>query len=66
MKRQQIDRFFKVLDAALRRPAEVILIGAGAASLMGHIRPSLDIDFEIRYPRMRAARERDRLDRAVR
>lgn len=66
MKRQQIDQFFKILDAALRRPAEVILVGAGAASLMGHIRPSLDIDFEIRYPRMRAAGERDRLEQAIR
>ena|SRR3989338_11027736 len=66
MNRRQIDRFFKVLDAALDRPAEIILIGAGAASLMGHVRPSLDIDFEIRYSRMRAAGERDRLQEAIR
>ena len=48
MKKEMIDRFFKKLDEELERKAEVILIGASAASLMGHIRPSLDIDFEIR------------------
>jgi len=32
----------------LKIPCEVILTGASAGRLMGHIRPSVDIDFEIR------------------
>ncbi len=48
MRKRQIDFFFRELDRALGRAAEIILLGASAGSLMGHIRPSLDIDFEIR------------------
>jgi hypothetical protein len=48
MKRHQIDRFFQILDRELDQAADVILVGASAGSLMGHVRPSLDIDFEIR------------------
>lgn len=48
MKKKQIDYFFRELDKELGLKAEVILIGASAGSLMGHIRPSVDIDFEIR------------------
>ena len=48
MKPSQIDRFFTRLDAHLGRVATVIVTGAGAGSIMGHIRPSMDIDFEIR------------------
>ncbi len=48
MRKSQIDRFFKELDRSLDQKAEIILLGAGAGHLMGHIRPSLDIDFEIR------------------
>lgn len=48
MRKRQIDLFFKELDKALNLKAEIILLGASAGSLMGHIRPSFDIDFEIR------------------
>lgn len=48
MRKRQIDLFFRELDRALNRKGEVILVGASAGTLMGHIRPSLDIDFEIR------------------
>ena len=48
MRKRQIDFFFKELDKTLDRKAEIILLGASAGSLMGHIRPSFDIDFEIR------------------
>ncbi len=48
MHKRQIDLFFRELDKALRKKAEIILLGASAGSLMGHIRPSFDIDFEIR------------------
>lgn len=51
MRKRQIDFFFSELDRALGRHAEIILTGAAAGSLMGHVRPSLDLDFEIRPSR---------------
>lgn len=48
MRKRQIDFFFLELSKALSFRADIILLGASAGSLMGHIRPSLDIDFEIR------------------
>lgn len=45
---RKILSFFKRLDHRLNRAAEVIIVGASAGSLMGHVRPSFDIDFEIR------------------
>jgi len=51
MRKRQIDFFFRELDKTLGLKAEVILLGASAGSLMGHIRPSFDIDFEIRTER---------------
>jgi hypothetical protein len=47
MNRRQIDRFFTVLGRELTVPARVILTGAAAGALWGHVRPSLDIDFAI-------------------
>ena len=47
MRKRQIDLFFRELDKALGQRAGIILLGASAGSLMGHIRPSYDIDFEI-------------------
>ena len=58
MKKNTIDLFFTELDRRLQRPAEVILTGAAAGALMGHVRPSLDIDFEIRLEGRRV-RNRD-------
>ena len=51
MRKALILRFFKELDRELKRPAEIILTGAAAGSLLGVVRPSLDIDFEIRTQR---------------
>ena len=47
MDQKQINRFFRFVSKYLDRPAKVILTGAAAGSLLGHIRPSLDIDFAI-------------------
>lgn len=47
MSPEQIERFFRLLAKELPRPVTVILTGAAAGSLMGHVRPSLDIDFAI-------------------
>ena len=54
MSPEQIERFFRLLAREFSHPATVILTGAAAGSLMGHVRPSLDIDFAIW-----AARDRD-------
>lgn len=47
MDRKQINRFFQFVARYLDQPAKVILTGAAAGSLLGHVRPSLDIDFAI-------------------
>lgn len=47
MKVEDIDLFFEELDRRLGLEAEIIIIGASAGLLMGYIRPSVDIDFEI-------------------
>ncbi len=59
MRKKQIDLFFKELDKALQRKADIILIGASAGSLMGHIRPSVDIDFEIRFSGSRGKKRKE-------
>lgn len=65
MNRRTIHRFFRILDKKLSVPSRVILTGAACGSLMGHIRPSLDIDFEIR-PKSSKRLSPEALDRAVR
>ena len=47
MNRRQIDRFFTVLGQQLPSPATIIVTGAAAGAMWGHVRPSLDIDFAI-------------------
>ncbi|OGW80618.1 MAG: hypothetical protein A3C47_06440 [Omnitrophica bacterium RIFCSPHIGHO2_02_FULL_51_18] len=61
MDTQLIQRFFTELDQEFGRPAEVIITGAAAGALMGHIRPSTDIDFEIRSSASDAS-DKDRQD----
>ena len=66
MNPRQIHRFFRTLARELDAPARVIVTGAAAASLWGHARPSLDIDFAItlapagrtQWARLEAAVER--------
>ncbi len=58
MNKKKIHEFFKRLDRHLDQKATVIVVGAGAASLMGHVRPSFDIDFEIRLSRSTPAQKR--------
>ncbi len=47
MNQNDLDIFFTELDKSLQIACSIILTGASAGMLMGHIRPSLDIDFEI-------------------
>jgi len=51
MDKRQIDRFFRILARELRAPAQIILTGAAAGSLWGHVRPSLAVDFSITLAR---------------
>jgi len=64
MSPQQINRFFHVLGRELDRSARVILTGAAAGSLMGRVRPSLDVDFAI-TPQGRAPNRWERVEAAV-
>ncbi len=58
MNKKKIHEFFKRLDMNLDQKATVIVVGASAASLMGHVRPSFDIDFEIRLSRNSPAQKK--------
>jgi hypothetical protein len=49
MRKNIVDLFFGELDRRLSTPASVILTGAAAGMLYGNVRPSADIDFEIRF-----------------
>ena len=61
-----LDLFFETLDESLQSRAEVILTGAQAAAWMGHLRPSLDVDFEIRLKgRRKGSRDSARVEAAV-
>ena len=64
MSPRQIDRFFRTLAKVLDEPATVILTGAAAGSLWGHVRPSLDIDFAIR-PARRSPQAWARIEQAI-
>lgn len=59
-----IDRFFQILDKEFDQPATVILTGAAAGSLLGHIRMSRDIDFAVQ-PVRRDAGAWERLAAAI-
>ncbi len=59
-----IDRFFRILAEEFDQPATVILTGAAAGSLLGHIRASRDIDFAVQ-PVRRDARAWERLADAI-
>ena len=48
MRKNLIDLFFLELSKETNSPTEIILTGAAAGVLYGHIRMSLDLDFEIR------------------
>ncbi len=51
MNRTRIDQFFRLLSEECPEPLRVILTGAAAGALMGHVRASIDVDFAIRSAR---------------
>lgn len=52
MKVTEIDNFFNKLSKHYPKPAEIIIIGGAAAAIMGGVRPTLDIDFEVALAEM--------------
>jgi hypothetical protein len=46
----ELDRFFEELDKEFGHPLNILITGAVAGFIMGHIRPSDDIDFEVLLP----------------
>lgn len=56
-----IDRFFTELDKEFNHPLNVIITGAVAGSIMGNVRPSDDIDFEIQLPGRSAKDQSEKL-----
>jgi len=64
MSRRQIARFFQVLSKELEERVTVVLTGAAAGSLLGHVRPSLDIDFAVR-PSRTSRRAWQRIEEAI-
>ncbi len=65
MQKKTIDQFFTVLSKKIEHPVEVIVTGACAGIFYGHIRPSVDIDFEIRLKNKNHQKFSSQLDRAV-
>lgn len=57
MNRRQIDRFFRKLSQRFDRSATIILTGAAAGSLLGRVRPTLDLDFALKLKGPPRARE---------
>ncbi len=58
MNKKKIHEFFKRLNTNLDERATVIVVGASAGSLMGHVRPSFDIDFEFRLAKNTPAKKK--------
>ena len=44
-----VDQFFSELDKNIKDPIKIILTGAMAGVVLGNVRPSMDIDFEIEF-----------------
>ncbi len=61
MKKNIVDLYFLELDRALPGAASVILTGAAAGAIYGHIRPSVDIDFEIRLKGKKRTQSQDEI-----
>ena len=49
LKPQDVERFFQELSLHWKRPTRVLLIGGAGALLMGGVRPTMDVDFEVQF-----------------
>jgi hypothetical protein len=66
MTRREIERFFGALARAWPHRTECILIGGAAAALDGGVRPTADVDFEVRFGGAIAVGDPDAFAGAVR
>ena len=64
MNPKEIDRFFKGVAKDFGEEVDIILTGAAAGSLMGNLRPSMDIDFAVKIKKKRRESWKD-FSRAV-
>lgn len=49
MNQRDLDRFFRTLSVRWRHPTTILLIGGAGSFLLGGARPTLDVDFEVRF-----------------
>lgn len=49
MKRQQVDQFFAELSKQWSHLTRILLVGGAGALVMGGVRPTLDVDFEVQF-----------------
>ncbi len=49
MKREMVDRFFLEVSRYWKHPTQVFLLGGAGALILGGARPTLDVDFEVRF-----------------
>jgi len=47
MNRRQVDTFFRVLAEQSNEKVTILLTGAAAGAVWGHVRPSVDVDFAV-------------------
>lgn len=64
MNRRQIDTFFRVLAEQLHEKATILLTGAAAGAIWGHVRPSVDVDFAV-HLRTREKKSWEKIEAAI-
>lgn len=57
MRPRDLERFFQELARRWRHPTTILLIGGAGSLVLGGVRPTLDVDFEVRFHRGRASWE---------
>lgn len=58
MNKEKVEHFFRELSKEWKHPVEISLLGGAAALLMGGARPTLDVDFEVRFLSEKASWEK--------
>ncbi|HXV27398.1 MAG TPA: hypothetical protein VD913_00385 [bacterium] len=60
MNRREIDRFFRIFSRCYKGSCRILLTGAGAGTVMGRIRATMDLDFAVKLkipPKKRKKKE---------
>ena len=60
MNQKEVVRYFRILSKFYRHPCTVILTGAGAGTLYGNIRATMDLDFALKL-KARSPHEKEKL-----